>query len=492
MIDAHMLVRSALANVVRLGSGALLILATPVLARRLAPEDFNTWSLVIQLPAIIALLEVGVTTAVTHMSASSSDPRTRSLVVSAAMRLEAKLASVGLLSVIVVVVSARLLFPAAPTNVIGDLRTGFLIVGAGAVVGLLAAPGVGLFVATGRNMSSAAVTFAIRLVAASALIMFASGPLAVLFLIVGLSQLLIVAAHLWLLNLAGTRFMQHDPVESDVIRRRLRGYVTTFGLWSLVSFLVSGLDPFVVGAFDFDHVGTYSVAVIALTIFGGLHAASSASLQSIISAAADVPGSNQLRSTLRAAYVLNGVVVSVITTAFLVAGHPLLTFWVGDELADGAYAVLCVLVLARGAAALLWPLVMGAIAAEQHQRIRITPLIEAGTNLLVSVLAAWRFGAIGAAYGTAAGVVVALVLHLAYNVPRLTAVPFERRVWAISGVIKPAVSASPLLVTLLLGPLTSPTRLLGTAVAVLLSGCLLGWQLRSGLAKVQALGGIPS
>jgi predicted membrane-bound spermidine synthase len=145
----------------------------------------------------------------------------------------------------------------------------------------------------------------------------------------------------------------------------------------------------------------------------------------------------------------------------------------GRNLGDDVFTILIVLVVGRGVSNLIWPYVVGVLASGEHRRVRLTPVVEGFCNLAVSVWLLTQVGAIGAAIGSLVASVLAVVMHLAINVPRTPAVRFDRRSWFAKAVVRSSSVALPLLTVPLIAFV--PTQLARwplTLIVVVASGVL--------------------
>jgi hypothetical protein len=224
----------------------------------------------------------------------------------------------------------------------------------------------------------------------------------------------------------------------------MRAHLATFSMWSVAGLLANGLDIAVVGALDYSKVGAYGAALSVATILGGVFTA-------VIGAfLPDSAGSSQevRRIMLSASIRFAGIYAWLslgLTCAF---GESVLTVLFGKSLAVTAYPLLVVLVLARAISQLIWPYVVGVLAAGAHRRVRATPIAEGALNFGVSVGLAISVGAVGVAIGSVIASTGAVLMHLFINVPRTVDVNFDRGSWLRVGVLRAAVPASPLFLIL--------------------------------------------
>src|SRR5262249_29137716 len=116
----------------------------------------------------------------------------------------------------------------------------------------------------------------------------------------------------------------------------------------------------------------------------------------------------------------------------LITGLPLifgatriLDLWVGPSYAIHGARILRILVIANMIRLSAVPYVMVLVGSGEQKRIIFTPILEAVTNLIASILGGFFFGAIGVAVGTLLGALVGVTGNLFYNMPRTTEITFN-------------------------------------------------------------------
>jgi O-antigen/teichoic acid export membrane protein len=127
---------------------------------------------------------------------------------------------------------------------------------------------------------------------------------------------------------------------------------------------------------------------------------------------------------------------------------------------------------------LAYPYALMVVGLGQQRFATVSPVLEAIVNLVLSILLARRYGAIGVAIGTLVGAFAGVIAHLVVSMPRTqVAVAVERLRLVREGVARPLLSFLPLLLCLpfwrRLSMLPVPIPLLALWVAA--TGSILWW-----------------
>ena len=185
--------------------------------------------------------------------------------------------------------------------------------------------------------------------------------------------------------------------------------LTSFVLYNLSGFVITGIDVYVVATFEPLKVAGYSYAIQATSLCFLLCTALANPL--VIQAAKDTAGAIcplSLGPVIR----ITGLVGSV-CVLFLGLGclwfDRLSTLWLGGVGRD-ATLVFVPLALAACLRSLLVPSLLGAVGSGQLSTFVRPSLIEAAVNLVTSVGLGLRFGAMGVAIGSLVGSVAALMM----------------------------------------------------------------------------------
>lgn len=447
--ETRTLLKNALANVARGSAAAVVAIVLPTfLTRLMVPAAFSAWALVLQLSAYMGYLDFGIQTAVGRFVAHANekgDAEHRDRIASTSF---AMLGLAGLLGLCFAVGLAPLLphiFRQIPTSLIFGSQIALLLVGSSLAIALPASVFNGIFIGYQRNEVPAAIIGSSRIVAAVLLVLVvAHGG--------GLAQMGATTAAV---NLAsyGLQYLMYRRVAPALhlsrrfISREAAGelfdYCVSLSVWSFAILLITGLDVLLVGYFQFEAVAPYAVAGSLITFLAGLQNA-------IFSAM--IP-STAVMHARREPDELGRVMITATrygTFLLLVAGLPLilfargvLTLWVGAGYATRGAHILEVLVAANILRLALTPYTVALIGSGQQRLVVLTPLLEGFTNLFVSVVLGYLFGAIGVAFGTLVGSLVGVMSNFVYNMPRTIGLRFGISDYLRDGLLRPAICGLP-------------------------------------------------
>ena len=223
--------------------------------------------------------------------------------------------------------------------------------------------------------------------------------------------------------------------------RELADQCFSLTIWSIGMLMVQGLDTVLVGYFDYEAVGSYAIAASLVTFMSGTHHAILSVLlpeAAVMQARKDQRGLGQLlvNSTRYGMLILFAVGIPL-----LMFSHEFITFWVGESYTTRAEGILRILLVACFIRSSLVPYAVLLVGTGQQKMLIFSPLAEGIINLLVSMMAAHKIGAIGVAWGTLIGVLALWFLCLFYNMPRTTEIPFQRLMYLQKGLLRPVIWA---------------------------------------------------
>lgn len=441
--------KNAFANVVRGGTIALTaIVVPPFLTRAMSSEKYGAWALLLQISAYIAYLDFGLQTAVGRFVAHTNergDSDERDRVVSTSVALLAASGALGLIGSLVVSGLLPDIFPRIPSNLLSDIRLGFLLVTASLAIGLPATAINGIFVGLQRNEVPAAFTGGSKVLGAILIVLVArrGGSLSQM----GAAMAAVNTAFFLLEYLIYRRLAPEIRISSRLVSmatvRKLYDYCLSLTLWSVAAVLVGGLNITLVGMLEFPSVAFFAVAVSAITFLAGLQ---NAVFTAMISPAAvlHARGEGGSLGQLVVTTTRYGMFLLLLAGLPLIfATHSLLSPWVGPLYAARAAFLLQVLSVATIIRLSATPYVMALIGTGQQRLVLISPLLEGASNLLVSVVAGYYYGAVGVALGTLVGGVIGVLAHYVYNMPRTTEIRFTLREYCRDGLLRPLVCAVP-------------------------------------------------
>jgi O-antigen/teichoic acid export membrane protein len=446
------LCKNSLANVGRGSVAALVAIAiAPFLTRKMSVEAYGAWALILQIGAYATYLDFGIQTAVGRFVAYTTergDLRTRNEIVSTSLAALSAAMLIAALAVIIVAWKLPVLFSRMPAPLYHQVRVSLVLVGLSLAAGLPASVFSGVFIGMQKNEVPAVIIGCSRIVSA-VLIVVAAGR--------G-SGLIVMGAVVCSVNLASyglqyamfARSVRGWAVAMHSVSRKalseIWAYCFSLSIWSFGTLLVTGLDIFLVGVFDFPSVAYYTVAATLITFILGLQNAIFATL---------IPEAAILQARHETAE-LGRVLISTTRYGMLlllcsglplfVATRPILAFWVGPLYAEKATMILRILVLANVIRLSAVPYAMLLIGTAQQRLVTISPLIEGFSNVIVSILAAIRWGAIGIAIGTLVGSVIGILCNFVYNMPRSKQIAVGRRAYFIEGHLRPLFCIAPIAV----------------------------------------------
>jgi O-antigen/teichoic acid export membrane protein len=479
------LVKNAIANVVR-GSAAALValILPPFLVRALSSEAFGVWSLVLQLSAYTAFLDFGVQTAVGRFVAHANelqDREQRDRIVNTSLALLLGSALLAALAMLVLAWQLPNLFRDLPPALYDEARLALLIVGGAAALGLPASVFNGIFIGLQRNEVPAAIIGGSRLLSALLLIAtaYAGGSIVVMAAVVAAVNLLSYLAQFWASRRLALTIPFGRRLVSRQAAREIAGYCFSLSIWTFAGMLVTGMDLTIVGIVDFEAVGSYSIAASLITFITGLQSA----LFSTLIPEAAVLGARDNAQRLGGMLISStryGMFILLVSGLPLIIGaHSILTLWVGPGYAANSALLLQILVAANIIRLALVPYAMLLIGTGQQRLVTLTPLAEGFSNLIVSVIAGWLLGAVGVAIGTLVGAIVGVGCHLVVNMPRTTGIAVERRRYLQDGLLRSLVGAIPFLAVGLLLPALSalgPAALLATIGLATIASAGIFWR----------------
>ena len=133
----------------------------------------------------------------------------------------------------------------------------------------------------------------------------------------------------------------------------------------------------------------------------------------------------------------------------LLAARPILQIWVGPVYAERAAILLRLLVIANVLRLSATPYIVTLIGTGQQRLVVLAPVLEGATNLSISLLAGYYWGAVGVAFGTLCGAIVGVAGNFLYNMRRTTEVQFSIREYVLESLLRPILCVVPLGLALL-------------------------------------------
>jgi O-antigen/teichoic acid export membrane protein len=448
-------VKNASANVVRLAaSGVVALLLTPFLVRKLPTDTYSAWALLLQLTLYVGLLDFGIQTAVARFVAHADelgDSAQRDGIVSTATVLLAFAG--GLAFSVIALLSWQLptLFPAMPANLYRGARIALLLMGGSFALGLPFSVIQAIFVGFHRNEIPAAIVIFNRFAMAALVI---TGVLYHRGLIVMGAAVAIANVASYIGSyVAWRRWAGQVKIRLSSVSRKcgqkIAGYSFALAVWLAGMLMVSGLDLTVVAKFDYAATAYYAVAATLTNFVAQAQGAIFAALlpaSAVLSARGDAA---KLGDVLINATRYGMLILLAMALPLMAAGKLILRLWVGASYATHSTAFLQVLLLGNVVRLSALPYATLLLGTNQQKKVIVSPLAEGITNLSVSVVGAYFFGAMGVAIGTLIGSFVGLGLHVVHNMPRTVGIAVKRSEFVTQGLLRPLICAAPVCLLLL-------------------------------------------
>lgn len=488
------LLKNSAANVASGAANAILaLLLPPVLVRHLSADVFSTWSVVLQIAAIVNLFGFGVQVAVgryvAHCTASGQE-RLRQEIVSTAFAVlwSSALLAVGVL--LVLAVFTPLLFPGMPQALHGPARLALLLVGASFAFSLPASVAAGVFTGFQRNELPAYVVVGSRIAIAAALVVTASltGDLVDMAFAYAVINVAAAGVQLWLLHRIYPEIAFRRNAVTRQAARELVSYCTSLTIWSLGMLAIGGLDSVIAGRIDFHWAGYFAVAGSIVTIIVGVQAAL---LQPLVAVSAQLHSQgarDRLGELLIEATRTNALFFALSVLPLYLAGAPLLELWLGEPFAREVLPVAQVLLLGIYARQTLAPFATILLGTGEQRLVIVTVVYEGATKLILSIALGSLLGPIGVALGTLAGGLICLASNMVINFPRVTGFTTDVPRFLVHGIAMPTLVMAPMVAIAWsewsLGPsLTLATRAL-TALAIVIAAAAMA---RPALGRLREL-----
>lgn len=445
------LVKNAVANVVRgCAAASVAIALPPFLTRLMSPDAYGAWSLVLQLSAFVGYLDFGIQTAVGRFfahAAERGDSDRRDRIISTSMAALTAACLLGIAGTIGLAFSMPHVFHQVPASILSGSRWALLIVGFSLAVGLPFSVFNGIFVGLQRFEVPAVVIGFSRIVNAVLLVFVAKNG-------AGLMQMGATVATINMVSY-GLQYVFYRKLAPRVqfsarlvtrkTGRELFSYCGSLTIWSFAMLLVNGLDMSLVGYFDFQKTAFYSVAAGLVVFLAGLQNALFNAM---------IPSTAVLQARGNASE-LGRVMITATrygTFALLLIGLPLvlfaksiLTTWVGLEYALQGSRILQILTIANMIRLSPVPYSMTLIGTGQQRLVTLTPLLEGSSNLFASLFAGHIWGATGIAAGTLFGAGVGVCGNYLYNMRHTTGIDFGIAEYFRDGLCRPLICGVPLI-----------------------------------------------
>jgi O-antigen/teichoic acid export membrane protein len=451
MSHKRKVLQGSASNLVRMLLSMLVSLVVPpFLVHRMAPAEYSAWVLILQLGGYVYMLDLGMQTAIGKFVAeydAKGDREASHRLVSTSFTILTVAATIGSAAIAVVVWGMPRLFHQMPPALVPQVRISLLVIGVSTAVTLPFGVFLSMFAGLQRYIFPTIIAIAGRVGTAVALIVL-------LLMHQGLVQLALVYAGFNLVTAAiqffGWRSLVKARVDFSflVFHRQsaiqLAKYGSVMSIWTLATFLVSGLDIVIVGHYQYKDTGFYAIAngaatfmlTVVASVFGPLVPAVS-SMQA--GTTASRIGDICIRLTRYCALLL-----CLLGLPLVLGGYPLLSLWVGKRYATQSAFYLVMMVLGNVIRQLVLPYILIVVATGKQHLATIATIAEALVNVVVSIWLVQRIGAVGVAVGTVVGAFVSFSVHLLVSM-RYTqpTIQVSRRRFLVQGVLRPLLILVP-------------------------------------------------
>lgn len=445
----RIILKNAAANLLRLaGSGAIALLLPWFLVRRLSTDTYSAWALLLQITLYLAFLDFGVQTAVARFVAHADevqDPEHRDGIVTTALLLLTLAAAFGLLLTGIAAWQLPRVFKAMPPQLFRQARIALLLMGGSFSLGLPFSVFQAFFIGLQRNEIPVSIALINRFSMAALVVgaVLRRWGLAAMGTAVAMANLASYVASYAVWRLLIPHIKMRISLISKTYTKEIASYSVALTVWFAGMLMVSGLDLSIVGIFDYSATAYYAVAT-TLTNFVVQTQGAIFSALLPASAVLNARGDAQRLGTLLISSTRYGTLILLSMGLPLVLfGRVILRAWVGTQYAQHSLLFMQILVLANVVRLTGVPYATLLLGTGEQGKVLLSPLAEGITNLSTSVLAAWRFGAIGVAVGTLIGSFVSIGLHLLYNMPRTSSIAIARSLLIKQGLLRPLLCAVP-------------------------------------------------
>ncbi|WP_310415711.1 polysaccharide biosynthesis C-terminal domain-containing protein [Chamaesiphon sp. OTE_8_metabat_110] len=437
--------KNIFANLCRGGAVALsMLLLPPFLARILTKDAYGAWLLILQLSTYVGLLDLGIQTVIGRFVAHYNelgDHKKRDSIISSAIAILTGSGSIAFVAIALLAWQLPRLFPDMPAALQQDARLALMCVGGTLAVALPFSVFGAVFIGLQRYDIPAWIVGSTKIFAGVLVVLAAqaSQSIVMMAVMVGITNL---GAGLWQ-YLAYRKIAAGYRISPQLISKKsaievaescLSLSVSTLGL-----LIVSGLDTTIIGFYDYKSIPYYALAATLTNFVFGI---SISILNTLIPVASSIGARNEPDSLgrLLVATTRYTVVLLIATNLPLIlVSKTVIGLWVGADYAIATSHLFELLVAANFVRQVGSPYFTIAIGCGEHRKVILSPLIEAATNLIFSLLLTSRIGADGVAFGTLIGGFVSVGLHFFYNLPRTKKIFVADKMSLIVTVVKPVL-----------------------------------------------------
>ncbi len=450
------LLQGSASNLVRMLLSMLVsLLLPPFLVHRMVPAEYSAWVLILQLSAYVTYLDFGVQTAIGKFVAeydALGDRKAAREMVSSAFSLLSIASMAGCILVLVLTYRVPQIFHQMPSFLFHDVRVGLLCIGLSVCfmlpfsvfmttfTGLQQYGFPTLFISASRILSALCLVVVV-LVHGSILEM--AWAMAIFNIATAIAQVVGWKRY------ASVRIPFSLFYFDRTCLKKLAEYCGVLSIWTMGSLLISGLDTTIVGHFDYGNTGYYAQAGAATNFMLMLTGNMLSPLLPALSSLQTERTPQQMGDLLVRTTRIGTAVLLAFGLPLLVGGYPLLTLWLGSAYATKSTLFLEILVVGNVFRQLSFPYALFIVATGKQRYATVAPVAESLINVILSVLLARRYGALGVAAGTLIAAFVGLAAHALISMQYTQAtIAVDRLRLLVQGILRPACSVVPTLLIL--------------------------------------------
>jgi len=438
-------------NVVRILLSTIVSLLLPrFLVHRLTTAEYSAWVLILQLSAYVTYLDFGMQTAVGKFIAeydASGDRDAARQTISSAFFVLALGSLLGLIVTAVLTYWVPQIFHQMPPDLFYEVRVGLLCIGVSVCFMLPFSVFMSAFTGLQQYTYPTIFSAVSRAVTAISLVLvvFLHGSLLQMAWSIAIVNVVTALAQVYGWKRYASERVPFSLFYFDANRlRQLAEYCGILFIWTLTTVLISGLDTTIIGHFDYSNTGYYAVAGSATNFMLVLTSAILSPLLPAISflQASRTPG--QLGDLLIRSTRFGVVALLAFGLPLLVGGYPLLTAWLGSSYAAKSVLFLDALVLGNLLRQIGLPYTLFIVATGKQRFATVSPVAESIVNIILSLVLARSFGALGVALGTLIAAFVGLAAHITISMHYTQSTIAIQR-WRLirHGVLRPALAIVP-------------------------------------------------
>ncbi len=441
--------KTAVSNVIRGGASAVVAIVLPhFLTRSLGTDRFAGWALMLQLAAYATYLDFGLQTAVARYLAGAlerQDHQQRDRLFSNAFAILSAAGVIALCGLGMIAWQFPHLFHSVPADLVGEIRSGVLILGFAAAISLPLSAYTGVLIGMQRNEFPAIAIAASRLIGAVAVILVVRYTHSLAWLALCIGGFNLIAG--WVQCLIVKKLLPALHFSFALLDRAMTAelfrYCSTLSVWSLGMLLVSGLDVTIVGLFNFKAIGAYSIAATLIMFFTGLNGAAFSAMLAPVAVLQAREDYSRIRQLVLVTTRLNSYVsLGAIAVTYLF-GESLVRLWVGPSYLAATLPILKILLVAQ-AIRLVGSAYGTVLVAMGLQRYGFVPVLaEGASNLLLSVIGMAVIGPTGVAWATLIAAFIALSISIMFVMHRVHEVRISGRTFIWQSIVLPVLPFLP-------------------------------------------------